>query len=786
MRPTRIEVQGFSAYRRSEVVDFEGVDFFSLTGPTGAGKSSLIDAMVFALYGRVPRLGGNAVAPAISAGVDRARVRLDFEVDGEVYTAARLAQRTASGGATVKEARLQMGEQVLADGADDVTEAVADLLKLRFEDFTRTVVLPQGEFARFLTATKSERQGLLRNLLGMNVYTRVRELAKTRSAVAGERADGARRALEALEIVDEEQRAAAVERRDRLAELAAAIPDREKALAELDAAVSAAETKIDTLTDALTRLSSIEVPRRLDELDELMSRARTDAIESGERRELAAQTLSDLETALAELATMEQLASWTKTRVRLNDITERLLDPEAALIAERAEETRLQLEQARSEVTVLRSGLEAARTDHSAHILASALVAGDMCPVCAQTIVTLPAREAPAALDTMEREVTEAESRLEKLSATAAQASTELSRSEALRAELSEQRASLEVELTDVPDEETLARLQEETASLLKTYDEARAELSRLQGEETKARAALEDLADDSRHVSKLLTTAQLSVADLDPPVSESDDVVVQWKELAQWTAETIDRISNETKKERSAADGAKEAASAGRVEIVDLLEAHDVEAAEPYAVSVATTLHSARALVEAHEKTAQDARELEERAAKASVEAAIADTLAGHLRANGFEQWLMSGALNDLVTGANELLGQLSGGGYSLHSDESGSFSIVDHRNADEMRSVATLSGGETFLVSLALALSLAETLAAKGGAGLDAIILDEGFGTLDEESLVTVATVLEELTGRGLMVGIITHVKELAARAPVRYEVTREVGGAAVRLAS
>jgi exonuclease SbcC len=79
-----------------------------------------------------------------------------------------------------------------------------------------------------------------------------------------------------------------------------------------------------------------------------------------------------------------------------------------------------------------------------------------------------------------------------------------------------------------------------------------------------------------------------------------------------------------------------------------------------------------------------------------------------------------------------------------------------------------------------------LAETLATKGGSGLDAIILDEGFGTLDDESLDTVASVLEELTGRGLMVGVITHVKELAARAPVRYEVGREAGGAAVRLTS
>jgi exonuclease SbcC len=213
-------------------------------------------------------------------------------------------------------------------------------------------------------------------------------------------------------------------------------------------------------------------------------------------------------------------------------------------------------------------------------------------------------------------------------------------------------------------------------------------------------------------------------------------------------------------------------------------LRDHGVEALAPYAVRVATAAETARAQVEADERTAEKANELAQVVKDASGQAAVAGMLAGHLKSNGFEQWLMSSALAELVDGANDLLGQLSGGGYSLHSDDSGTFSIVDHRNADEMRAVNTLSGGETFLVSLALALSLAETLAAKGGSGLDAIILDEGFGTLDDESLDTVASVLEELTGRGLMVGVITHVKELAARAPVRYEVVREPSGAKVRL--
>lgn len=786
MRPLRIELQGFSAYRRGETVDFTGVEFFSLTGPTGSGKSSLIDAMIFALYGRVPRLGGNAVAPAITAGADRARVRFDFEVDDVEYTAVRMAQRTPSGGASVKEARLQMGDRVLADGADDVSEAVAELLKLRFEDFTRTVVLPQGEFARFLTATKSERQGLLRNLLGMDVYTRVRELARTRAAVAGERAEGARRALEALDLVSEEERGAAVARSEELAELADAIPGREDHLAALDEVVKTARAEVDSLSDALARLGSIEVPERLAELDHLMSEARAAMVDATDSREAAEKMLTARVEDLSAMPSPDQLASWHRSWKRLGELEERLADTGAEVVATKVEEAGRELETARAELTRARANLERARGDHSAHVLAATLSIGDHCPVCDREISDLPSRDAPPLLDELSGEVERLENELEKLSALAAEAANELTRIETRRAELLEQRSVLQGELEAAPPEDSLATLEDELARATSAHEEARSRLARCQEEEKAARNALEELADDSRRVSKLLTTAQLKVADLDPPVSESDDVVVQWKELVEWRVATMDHVGSRLEEAGTKVGDAEQAAEASRLELVELLRSHDVEPVRPFAVAVATALQSARSLVEAQAKTVEESTLLATRLTSARDEAGVAEALANHLRANGFEQWLMVGALHDLVAGANDLLGQLSGDGYSLHSDDSGSFSIVDHRNADEMRSVATLSGGETFLVSLALALSLAETLAAKGGAGLDAIILDEGFGTLDDESLDTVATVLEELTGRGLMVGVITHVKDLAARAPVRFEVSREAGGAAVRLVS
>ena len=171
-----------------------------------------------------------------------------------------------------------------------------------------------------------------------------------------------------------------------------------------------------------------------------------------------------------------------------------------------------------------------------------------------------------------------------------------------------------------------------------------------------------------------------------------------------------------------------------------------------------------------------------EERTAREAQQ--VAEALAGHLAANRFEKWLLDEALHQLVEGASERLSELSGGAYMLAVDaRSGGFGVVDHTNASQVRSARTLSGGETFLASLALALALADQvagLAAAGAARLESLFLDEGFGTLDPDTLDVVAAALDDLGARGRVVGIVTHVRELAERLPVRFEV-RKVGGSA-----
>jgi exonuclease SbcC len=117
------------------------------------------------------------------------------------------------------------------------------------------------------------------------------------------------------------------------------------------------------------------------------------------------------------------------------------------------------------------------------------------------------------------------------------------------------------------------------------------------------------------------------------------------------------------------------------------------------------------------------------------------------------------------------------------VHDD----FFVVDHDNGRERRRADTLSGGETFLTSLALALQLSEQVQrAAGAVRLDSLFIDEGFGTLDADTLATVSDAILQL-GRGhRMVGIITHVQELTAALPARIEVVRGADGSKIGVVS
>ena len=153
--------------------------------------------------------------------------------------------------------------------------------------------------------------------------------------------------------------------------------------------------------------------------------------------------------------------------------------------------------------------------------------------------------------------------------------------------------------------------------------------------------------------------------------------------------------------------------------------------------------------------------------------------TLTNALRANEFQQFMLAETEADLLTNAGQLLYDISDGRYRLKLEKN-DYAVQDLWNAGEIRAVKTLSGGETFLASLALAIALSDYLA--GNRVLGALFLDEGFGTLDPQALDAVATALENLRTQGRMVGIVTHVESLSERLPARLLVSKSMAGSQV----
>ncbi|MCA1705767.1 MAG: SMC family ATPase, partial [Actinobacteria bacterium] len=176
--------------------------------------------------------------------------------------------------------------------------------------------------------------------------------------------------------------------------------------------------------------------------------------------------------------------------------------------------------------------------------------------------------------------------------------------------------------------------------------------------------------------------------------------------------------------------------------------------------------------------------RRLEDEIEQDRTEFDLYNALAKELKSDRIVSFLQAEALSALAAAGGVHLRDLSRTRYDLRFEDD-RFYVVDAWNGNERRSVKTLSGGETFLASLALALALSEQvqhLAVTERERLESLFLDEGFGTLDPESLDAVVAGIEQLGRDGRLVGVITHVPELAEVVPVRLRVTKSPRGSTV----
>lgn len=796
MRPLKLKIEGYTCFKeRQEPLNLEDLDLFVISGATGSGKSSLLDAMIFALLGRVPRMGKQGLSELISLGSDRMAVILDFRLGETDYRVARAAHRSRATRAMLEEINGQLTRPI-AEGVKNVDEEVHQLLGFDYDTFTRAVILPQGEFAAFLKSRPGEQQKILRDLLRLHVYEEMRHLAHDQQKTLKARIEGDERRI--AEDFSEATPGELEMRRKEAARQEKRLAAREKELAEKRSQVEKSRRDLARLRELLEPKEKAE--RRAEELtakhagqEEELGRIGERRKEIEVRRKALGGKLSETRGAAAAIGydpgldarldklrdSASRLADRRQTlhhqSARAQELTGEVgkAESRAAKQSEAEAEVRRLLavagEQRREKEAALR---EAEHRNHVA-LLRRDLEPGEACPVCEQAVETppevpdLPELEALAEEVASAREVEEkARLGLETARKVAADARAEV---EALRrqAEDADQRAKqLAVEVGREAGElqaEIGGRAREDSGEHI---------------EERVLAAARRVRRERAEHAA-----AGERINALEKEATEADR---QCERLADET-ESLKKRQNELAREIAAAR--KEAESYSR-RIREIGRVEGLEELEKELAAIQARESEERQLLGALTASLAD---LERRVARRSeLEAGLGDLRASHrchhqlsqdLRSDRFEAYLLEKTFRELVQGASVRLMELSQR-YTLDF-EAGGFRVLDHDNASQPRSTDTLSGGETFLASLSLALELSEQIQREAGAvSLDSIFIDEGFGTLDPETLEMVTEAIESLPTGGRMVGIITHIPELTRRLPYRVLVDKRSAGSRYRV--
>lgn len=343
MKPLKLELEGFACYRDRQVISFDDLELFAISGPTGAGKSMLLDAITFALYGQTARLGRTNLDTLISPGLYRLEVDLQFQVAAGTFRVVRTAERRASG--TVNrntrvaqlDAAAEWKQFPESERLRDADQKLLELLGLDYDGFTRSVLLPQGAFDEFLKGDAAKRRSLLTSLLGLERIEQMRQEAVQRHSRATAR-------IQELTARLEGELAAATPQQvrqltDRLEELQQGQEAVTKELAQLDtqlerqAELQRFGTELETVTATLMQLAGrAEEIKQLSQRVELGRRALslTPLLTQVQKRSNAVQQLA-AETAKLQAGKDQLEPRVLQARAEADQLAAALLEQEPAL-----------------------------------------------------------------------------------------------------------------------------------------------------------------------------------------------------------------------------------------------------------------------------------------------------------------------------------------------------------------------------------------------------------------------------------------------------------------------
>lgn len=871
MKPIKLIMSAFGPYAGKTVVDFtqlgdDGV--YLITGDTGAGKTTIFDAITFALYGEPSSTAKNREAKSFrsdyaSADTDT-YVEFTFLHKNQTYRINRIPEYyrppKKGSGKPVKQSHkaefhcLDTGE--IASGISSVSTAVQDVIGLTHSQFTQTVMIAQGDFQQILSASSDKRKALLQKIFNTAEYDELRKELKTKSDECEKsRSRINAEILSAMNTVSVSEGDPAAEQLqlytstpDYLEHLLPVLEDvisRQNAAAQtLDADIITQRETYNTLTKKIADCSAVN--RLFTELEQKQTQhtahiaALPQCTANEQKRALAlsADKLTATDTLLSNQRSnlQRQQSLFTQKSEESEKLAEKLAAADARfkqaeanyeqLDSQKQQRSRLQelipvlqtVQTHRQAVGTLQSRLTELEAEHQAisekldltkfhfynsqaQLLAKKLKLGEPCPVCGSTTHPAPAVEtdtlvtkeqlesAEQAKKRSDQLVEDARSKLAAAQAALTQAQERLdvlnlgrditvsSLNNSIR-KLTDAITSIEREYKDAGNtQQTLAL---ETAKCTQARDLARSTILELQTniEALEERFALElkeaGFSDRNAYLQAKLPQTEISrlTAQIERYKATEQALSARITELrTQLETQTYTDLAA-LENERSIMETHMNALSKQKLHL-DVALQRNTDARK--------TLHNHR-----DESTALRHR--------SAVLQELYNCVSGQGSQNGklsFETYVLQYYFKQVIAAANKRLTTLTDGMFTLrcrqeakdNRTQSGLDLEVLDRSTGQWRDVSTLSGGESFMASLSMALGLSDIVQARSGSiRLDSMFIDEGFGTLDENSLAQARNLLTKLADGNRLIGVISHVPELKERIDKKIIIKKTILGSQI----
>lgn len=866
MKPEKLVLSGWGPYKDRIEVDFTRLEdrgLFLITGPTGAGKTTLFDAITYALYGNMSGeiREKNSVRSDFAEADTPTFVELRMRHGGKEYRIERnpeyMRPKKKKGGKSgyTKEkerARLYLPEDgSVIEGVSEVNRKMQEILVLDYRQFKQISMIAQGEFARLLTAPSSEKTKIFREIFSTSIYDRFASILRSRSGELYKQVMEYRHRMEedVHMLQMEEAESESEEETPKVQEILLWLEERigqEKAeLAEAEKGHASLEREVIKLSERITRTE--ETNAKLDRMEALKVqkeelagkkkeiRQAEKELKSAREAEALKEPYLNLRHAVSVLEDMRNRKQKGEEELRELQEKEKELRPyyekqgeiregyEAAAGFEESRKAREEADRAlsrkREELSALQKRYleqektagerkQAYETADLAYKRAAVGIAarqvkeGEPCPVCgsmehpriAETDSGVPEE---AGLRKLQQAYEKEQAKLMEIHGKAAACKAEAAACEEKRKEWADREAAYKECRERLPEEigkilEAMpvkeyekrlteyhgiqARQKEKTSRLIKDGEEIAAQ--------EKKKEALEAAFSAQYRQAGFASMEKYEKAVRQPGEMEGLECRIRefhtkWQELEHLTAHLKEEIR-----------GKKKADTAGQKE--------ELEEKKRQKQQVLKQLNEHSHNLQQAKKIARSLKEREKKYRELQQEYGVVKDLDNMASGNNgkrlvFEQYVLAGYFEEILRAANLRLAKMTGGRYELSRLEE----ISDGRSKDNLelrvldyytgkyRSVKTLSGGESFKASLALALGMSDIIQGySGGIRVDTLFIDEGFGALDSESLEQACQTLMTLVEKDRLIGIISHVPELSEKIEKQIIVSKTNIGSEVRI--